>query len=282
MTASGQEDWLATPGEALGRGTGIGFSVVEDRAALVQEFARQMLAEFAEARAAGRQRVLFIVPVGPTGQYDILADLCMAQRLSLRGLTLLGMDEYLAPDGGWIAEADPLSFRGHLRRHLVDRMDPDLAPRVIFPHPDRLAEPAAEIAAHGGVDVCFGGVGMCGHIAFNEPPEPGEVVSVEAFAARPTRVLRLSRETRTINAATATGGDIALLPDQAVTVGMREILSARRIRLFLHRPWQRGVVRRMMHGPVTAAVPASLIQRHGDVAVVATRDVLPSPVPVVG
>ena len=273
-------DWLAMPGEALGRGTGIGFSVVEDHAALVRGFARQMLAEFTAARAMGRQRVLFIVPVGPTGQYDILADLCMAQRLPLKGLTLLGMDEYLAPDGDWIAEANPLSFRGHVRRHLTDRLDPDLAPRVVFPHPHRLSEVAAEIAAHGGVDVCFGGVGMCGHIAFNEPPEPGEVVSAEDFAARPTRVLRLSRETRTINAVTATGGDIGLMPDHAVTLGMREILAARKIRLFLHRPWQRGVVRRMMHGPVTAAVPASLIQRHGDVAVVATRDVLPSPVPI--
>lgn len=273
-------DCLAVPPEALATGTGIAFSVVPDAAALTRAFAASLVAEYVAAKAAGRPRVLFIVPVGPVGQYDLLAERCMAQGLPLADLTLLGMDEYLTPDGEWLDESDPRSFRGHIRRHLLERMDPALAPRVVFPHPRRLHEPAAEIAAHGGVDVCFGGVGICGHIAFNEPPEPGEVVTAEAFADRPTRVLRLARETRTINAVTAAGGALDLVPESAVTVGMREILGARKIRLFMNRPWQRGILRKMLHGPVTAAVPASLIQRHKDVAVMVTEEVTRSPMPV--
>jgi glucosamine-6-phosphate deaminase len=273
-------DPLALPAEALAKGTGIGFTVVPDAEALSRAFAAQLLAEFVAAKAAGRPRVLFIVPVGPVGQFALLAERAMAQRLPLKDLTLLGMDEYLTPAGDWIAEDDPRSFRGHVRRHLLERLDPALAPRVVFPHPARLGEPAAEIVAHGGLDVCFGGVGICGHIAFNEPPEPGEVVSPEAFAERPTRVLRLARETRTINAVTVAGGALDLVPEQAVTVGMREILAARKIRLFMNRPWQRGILRKLLHGPVTAAVPASLIQRHRDAAVLVTEEVTRSPMPV--
>ena len=56
-------------------------------------------------------------------------------------------------------------------------------------------------------DCCFGGIGINGHLAFNEPPEPGEQISADAFAALPTRVLTLSRETRTINSVTV-GGEI--------------------------------------------------------------------------
>jgi glucosamine-6-phosphate deaminase len=113
------------------------------------------------------------------------------------------------------------------------------------------------------VDACFGGVGINGHVAFNEPPEPGETCSLEEFAVRPTRVLSLARETRTINAVTV-GGDLAAIPRRCVTVGMREILAARRLRFYCNRPWQAGVVRRLLYGPVTPACPASLLRLHPD------------------
>jgi glucosamine-6-phosphate deaminase len=225
---------------------------------------------------------VFIVPVGPVGQYDLLAQRCNREGISLRDLVLIGMDEYLTEDGAWIAEDDPLSFRGHIRRHLWDRLAPALAPppeRRLFPYPDRLDEVPRLIAAHGGVDVCFAGVGIAGHLAFNEPPEPGETVDAAEFAARPTRVLRLARETRTINAITVWGGAIARIPERAVTVGMREILGARKLRLFLNRPWQRAVIRNLLFGPVTPACPASFVQRHQDAAVILTEDAAHLPRP---
>lgn len=91
-------------------------------------------------------------------------------------------------------------------------------------------------------------------------------MSTEEFAALPTRVLSLSRETRTINANTV-GGSIEAIPRRAVTVGMREILASRRVRLYCNRPWQSAVVRRVLHGPVTPACPASLIRQHADAMV---------------
>jgi len=75
-------------------------------------------------------------------------------------------------------------------------------------------------------------------------------MSVEDFAALPTRVLSLSRETRTINSVTV-GGEISIVPRRVVTVGMKEILASRRLRFCCNRPWQRAVVRRVLHGPLT-------------------------------
>ncbi len=273
-------DPLAIPPGALGHGTRVALTVVPDAAALTEAFAAMLLAEFRAAQAAGRARPVFIVPVGPVGQYDLLAARCEAEGISLADLTLLGMDEYLTPAGDWIAEEDARSFRGHMRRHLTMLMEPARAPRIVFPHPARPEEIGALIASAGGVDVAFGGVGIAGHVAFNEPPEPGETMTAETFAALPTRIVRLARETRTINAVTVARGAIGLVPERAVTIGMREILGARKLRLFLNRPWQSGIVRMLLHGPVTPAVPASFAQRHPDAALVVTEEVTRSPMPV--
>src|SRR5439155_22456002 len=92
---------------------------------------------------------------------------------------------------------------------------------------------------------------------------PGEECTLEEFAALPTRVLDLARETRTINAVTV-GTDIASIPRRCVTVGMKEILAARQLRFYCNRPWQSAVVRRMLHGPIMPACPASLLRLHAD------------------
>src|SRR6266700_5099690 len=87
---------------------------------------------------------------------------------------------------------------------------------------------------------------------------------------------RRSRETRTINAVT-TGGDIAVVPRRAVTIGMKEILASRRLRFYCNRPWQSAVVRRVLHGPITPACPASLLRTHPDASLTIADDVAQAP-----
>jgi len=155
-----------------------------------------------------------------------------------------------------------------MERKFYGPIGPELAPAPenrVFPDPAECERIEALIAGRGGVDACFGGIGINGHIAFNEPPEPGETIDDEVFAALPTRALSLSRETRTINSVTV-GGEISVVPRREVTVGMREILASRRLRFYCNRPWQRGVVRRVLHGPITAACPASFLRTHADAA----------------
>lgn len=252
----------------LGRGARIPLTVLRGNAEVVARFADDMLAEYQAALAAGRPQAVFIVPVGPVGQYDLLAHRCNAERISLRRLVLINMDEYLTADGlDWIPAADPLAFRRHMDEHFYGLLDPDLAPppeQRVWPDPRDLDGVARAIARGGGVDVCFGGVGITGHVAFNDPPEPGEHTSVEEFRRLATRVVRLSRETLVINAVTAARGNLDRIPRLAVTVGMKEILASRKVRLYMNREWQAAIVRKMLHGPVTPAVPASLLQEHPD------------------
>lgn len=262
-------DPLAVPEGAVGLGSPIPVLILPTHEAVIARFAEDLLAEYRAARAAGRGKVVFIVPVGPVGQFDLLARRCNAEGQSLRDLVLINMDEYLTPDGrDWIPTSDPLSFRRHMDAHLYDLLHPDLAPppdQRLVPDPRDPAGVPRTIARWGGVDVCFGGIGVTGHVAFNEPPEPGETVSLDAFRSLPTRVVRLSRETVLINSVTAARGNLDRIPKLAVTVGMQEILESRKVRIYMNREWQCAIVRKVLHGPVTPAVPASLLQGHPDV-----------------
>ena len=200
------------------------------------------------------------------------------ERINCRDVVFINMDEYLTDDDRFIPTDHPLSFRGFMDRLFYDRLDPKLAPlpeNRVFPDPQNPDAVPRLIESRRGVDACFGGIGINGHFAFNEPPEPGVTMSVEEFAALPTRVLSLTRETRTINSVTV-GGEIALIPRRAVTVGMKECLGARRLRLYCNRPWQSAVARRALHGPITAACPASLMRLHPD-AVLTVADFVAQP-----
>ncbi len=234
-------------------------------ASIGRDLAEALRAEIVATKREKRGAT-FIVPVGPVEQYPILARMLNEERISCRNALFIGMDEYLTDADEWLPENHPLSFRAYLNHKFYDLLDPALAPppeQRVFPDPRDVAAVPLLIAARGGVDACFGGIGITGHIAFNEPPETAEAMSLDAFAALPTRVLSLTRETRTINSVTV-GGDIMIIPRRAITVGMKEILGARRLRLYCNRPWQSGVARRVLHGPITPACPASLMRRHPD------------------
>ena len=257
-------DYLSVPPEKLGEGTNVRVEVVGDMANVARHFARAL---FAEIKA--RSDATMIVPVGPVDQYPILAEMINAERLDCRDVVLINMDEYLTEDDRWIEADHPLSFRGYMNRKFYDLVDDDLAPQAahrVIPDPAQPQRIAELVEARGGVDACYGGVGINGHIAFNEPPEPGQPCDNDEFASRPTRALSLTRETITINSNTV-GGEMSIIPRRAVTVGMKEILSAKRLRFYCNRPWQSAVIRRVLHGPVTATCPASLLRTHPDASV---------------
>lgn len=271
-------DYVHIPPAELGLGQTVRVHITTDAESLAREMARSMADEILAAARAGRGATL-IVPVGPVDQFPLLAELINRERIDCRQSVFINMDEYLTDADHWLPESHPLSFRGYMGRAFYDRLDPLLAPppdQRVFPDPRHPEAIGQWIAARGGVDACYGGIGINGHIAFNEPPKPGETISLEDFAALPTRNLTLARETRTINSVTV-GGELSVIPRRAVTIGMREILAARRLRFYSNRPWQTCVVRRVLHGPITPACPASLLRTHPDASLTITQQVAALP-----
>jgi glucosamine-6-phosphate deaminase len=131
----------------------------------------------------------------------------------------------------------------------------------------------------GKLDMAWGGVGINGHFAFNEPPEIGENCTAEEFLNRETRVLPISRETKTINSFMNCGGDLEAIPKYCITVGMKEMFMAKKVRMCMPRDWNAGALRKILHGGETPFVPCSLFNRHKDAMIYCSKVATESPVP---
>ncbi len=249
----------------------------DNNTSMIEAFARYLMTDYLSGLKSGRDQLLFIVPVGPIGQYELMAQACREGDLSLNHLTLIVMDEYLTDAGEWIPDSDPLSFRRHVREALLDNLPHDKHPEIIVPDPKNIDAVGAAIERLGGIDNCYAGVGITGHLAFNDPVAGRNDPTY--MAGMPTRVVSLSTETRMINSITAARGNPDRIPRMAVTVGMKEILSARRLRIFMNREWQCAAIRRLACGPITGAFPASLVQNHPNWSLHVVEYVLEKPEP---
>lgn len=247
------------------------FTKVPDVDALNRLVAEEVVAELKRAEAEGR-KLMIVCPVGPL-DYSYWAERMNAEQTDGARLLTVNMDEYLEDSGRLISESHPLSFRRFMNAGLFKRLRgrarvPE--ENIHFPAPDAPERTTALIERYGGADICYGGMGLTGHFAFNDPPEPGEPCDDEAVRGSRTRVLRISRESQAQMCMGGTGGNWEILPPTAVTVGMYELLMSRRIHLTFMRSWHAGVLRRALFGPVTGRCPGSFVQRHPNVQVTLT------------
>jgi glucosamine-6-phosphate deaminase len=248
------------------------FELVANCDELNRKVAREAV-NLIKAANAKNQPLLMILPVGPL-DYSFWASLINRENVSCAGLTTMGMDEYLDEADNAIARSHPLSFHGYVQRTLVETLQPKLRPdpaNVRFPDPREPEAATALIESFGGADVCYGGMGITGHFAFNDPPEPGEPVLEEEVRTSRTRRLTINRESATQMAMGGVDGNWDILPRRAVTLGMYELLLSKRIHLTFMRAWHAGVLRRALFGPVTGRCPGSFIQEHQHVDVTLTR-----------
>lgn len=251
-------------------------AVFADNEAVFREIAQEMAQEIKRKNALG-EKTVFICPVGPVGQYPYFVDLVNSENISLKDVWFLNMDEYLTDEKEWIGMDDPLSFRGFMERTVYTKIRPELVmpkDQRIFPDPHNPGHMAEVIESLGGVDICFGGIGINGHLAFNEADDS---LSAEEFKNLHTRVLEISRETRTTNAIGDLNGAIDDMPRFCVTIGMSEIYHARKVRLGCFRDWHRSVVRHAAYGEVSAHFPVTLLQDHSDALIRMTEFVAKLP-----
>ena len=113
-----------------------------------------------------------IVPVGPMPQYEIAARMINDERLSLAHVHTFNMDEYADQDGVTAPPSWPGSFQRAMWERFFALVDPELRPpedQIHFPTSEAIADYSARIEDLGGADVCYGGIGWSGHIAFWEP-----------------------------------------------------------------------------------------------------------------
>ena len=214
-------------------------------------------------------------PIGPTEQLPLVARIVNALGLDVRAGHFWGMDEWVdAASGREVPLTHPLSFERADRALLFDRLDPRLRmpdAQLHFPKADTAAYRASWDAGIRCA-VMQGGQGDVKHWAFNDPPRrEGDHTEAPppaaAYRALETRVVDLHPLTIAQNARTSGGGNIAMVPTRAVTVGPRETWMAEKVSI-----WHAGqhdnplgqrltalmIARRI----VDTAIPMSLLGEH--------------------
>ncbi|MCL4876835.1 MAG: 6-phosphogluconolactonase [Anaerolineae bacterium] len=242
--------------------------------ALHQQMAEDIFAEIASAAAEARSLNL-ILPVGPTGQYPYLARLLNENKHDLSHCKFFFMDEYCDDNGRAVSPTHPLSFRRIAYELFLGSLEyTNLAEtQVIFPTEHNVDTLSDQIENAGGIDTCYGGIGIHGHIAFNEP-EPG----VNLLSCRK---VQLNDFTVTMNAVRAhVGGDLVNFPRAAFTLGMKEILQSKRIRLYCRNgspfDWANAVLRIALFGTSGDDYPVTYI-RNKDYTIITDEDTLQTP-----
>lgn len=212
--------------------------------------------------------------------YDQLATKFNTARTDLSLLSTWNLDEYSLDGKHAVPHGHPLSYWRYMHKMLFSKFDPALGFREENAHfPDPAAPGAYDpaIAAAGGLDLQLLGIGFNGHIAFNEPMREDDI-SVDDFAALPTRVLSLSKETIEQNTHVTAGGDSALVPRYAVTMGMAPILAAKKcLLLACFKEQSAPLVSIIAKGRPTPFLPASYLWRHRDSRLVYTADLINLP-----
>jgi len=199
----------------------------------------------------GMRNVMLAAGNTPLDLYRLIGE----RRLSLSHLNIFALDEYVG-----VPLNEPRNCANLIRRTAVEPWG--VPTQQYFSVSSLESNALASVQAHerriteaGGLDLIILGLGQNGHLGFNEPG------SAEDSTAR---VLDLDPISVEANRKWFNG---EYAPSRGVTVGMRTILSARRVLVLAYGAHKTAAVETMLEGPRTPACPASLLQGHSAVTV---------------
>lgn len=191
----------------------------------------------------------------PKSVYVELVRMHKEEGLSFKNVVTFNLDEYYPIDKDAIQ-----SYNRFMKFHLFDHVDIDPA-NIHIPDGEIPKESIKQycqeyekkIESYGGIDLQILGIGVNGHIGFNEPGS-----SINSG----TRLIALDNSTRIANSYEF--ANISEVPRLAITMGISTILKARKIILMAWGPAKAPVVQKAVEGEMTEQIPASLLQHHDD------------------
>lgn len=194
----------------------------------------------------------------PIGTYKQLIDWYTKGDLNFERVTSVNLDEYK----GLGADSDQ-SYRYFMNTNLFDsiniRKERTFVPDGLEPDSDKACSMYNQIISDvGGIDLQLLGLGHNGHIGFNEPSDNFE---------KQTHCVDLTAST--IEANTRFFEKAEDVPRQAYTMGIQTIMQARKVLVVVSGADKADILKKVVEGPITPQVPASILQLHNDVTIVA-------------
>lgn len=198
----------------------------------------------------------------PEGMYEKLTEKCQRGEISFKNVVTFNLDEYagLSPD-------NPSSYRYYMDEKFFNGIDINRKnthiPNGLAPDLKKECEMFEQLIHDAGrIHLLILGIGINGHIGFNEPGT--------AFDSR-THVVELTESTRQVNSRFFNSVDE--VPYEALTMGLGTIMDAKEIILLVQGDQKAEILQKVVHGEVTTDVPASILQRHPNATIITDIDV---------
>ena len=193
----------------------------------------------------------------PLGTYKQLIEWYNKGDIDFSGVTSVNLDEYVGLDGD-----NDQSYRYFMNKNFFEHINIDLGNTFV---PNGCAVDLAgegkrydeHISELGGIDLQLLGIGLDGHIGFNEP---------DKYFVKSTHVVDLHEST--IKANSRFFANIDDVPKKAITMGMVSIMQAKKILLIASGKAKRDILEKAFYGPITPEIPASILQLHPDITVI--------------
>lgn len=196
----------------------------------------------------------------PIGLYQKLIEKYREKVLSFEKIKTFNLDEYYG-----LSPEHPQSYHYFMRKQLFDHVDikPESIniPRGVGAEPEVLCQEYNEKLKTANIDLQVLGIGNNGHIGFNEPGTPFD---------RETFVVELAAETREANKRFFSSIDE--VPRHAITMGIKNIMEAKKILLLASGVSKAPAIKRLIYGPISEEFPASVLKNHPDVTVILDRE----------
>lgn len=197
----------------------------------------------------------------PLGVYDKLASYFTAGKTDFSSAFTINLDEYCG-----LKSDHPQSYHFYMKKNLFSRVN--LKPENTFLPDGNATDLLMECKRYdklidtlGGIDLQLLGIGLNGHIAFNEP---------DSVFRENTHVVKLSDSTVKANSRFFTSEN--QVPSHAITMGIGQIMSARHIVIMACGKAKVSILMKALSSPVTPLLPASVLQLHPDLTVICTAD----------
>ena len=193
----------------------------------------------------------------PLGTYKQLIKWYEKGDIDFSNVTTVNLDEYVGIDG-----ANEQSYRYFMNKNFFEHINIDINNTFV---PNGCAVDLAgegkrydeHIAELGGIDFQLLGIGLVGHIGFNEP---------DKYFVKSTHVVDLHESK--IKANSRFFANIDEVPKKAITMGMVSIMQAKKILLIASGKNKRDILEKAFYGPITPEIPASILQLHPDITVI--------------
>lgn len=196
----------------------------------------------------------------PIGIYQNLIEMCNNGEISFANVKTVNLDEYVGLDG-----SHPQSYRFFMNDNLFNHVDINKAntfvPNGVAANLEQECQRYTALVDSMQQDIQLLGIGSNGHIAFNEPGTDFQST---------THVVNLTQNTIKDNSRLF--DSIDQVPTKALTMGIKNIINAKRILIIANGQNKAQAVWQMVKGPVSEDCPASILQTHPDVTVVVDKD----------